>query len=101
MSVRQLIYYHTVLQVHKTIKSGKPASLYSAFSTEYPYRTRNAAMGRIRFGENFQCRSRLSFKNRAVLDYNRVPAEVLRGAVPTVKLKLRNWVKQNVPIDRG
>ena len=100
MSVRQLIYYHTVLQVYKTIKSGKPALLYSAFSTEYPYRTRNATMGRIRFGENFQCRSRLSFKIRAALDYNRVPAEVLRGAVPTVKLKLRNWVKQNVPIDR-
>ena len=101
LSVRQLVYFHTVLQVHKTIKSGKPASLYSAFSTEYPYRTRNAAMGRIRFGENFHCRSRLSFKNRAVLDYNRVPADVLRGAVPTVKLKLRNWVKQNIPIDRG
>ena len=100
LSVRQLIYFHTVLQVHKTIKSGKPASLYNAFSTEYPYRTRNAEMGRIRFGENFHCRSRLSFKNRAVLDYNRIPAEVLRGAV-TVKLKLRHWVKQNIPIDRG
>ena len=101
LSIRQLIYFHSVLQVQKTIISGRPASLYKAFSGEYPYRTRNAAMGKIRFAENFQGGSNQSFKNRAVIDYNKVPAEVLRGTVPTVKYKLRNWVKQNVPLDRG
>ena len=100
LSIRQLIYFHSVLQAHKTIMSRRPASLYKAFSGEYPYRTRNAAMGNIRFAENFQG-STNSFKKRTVIDYNQVPAEVLRGTVPTVKFKLRNWVKQNVPLDRG
>ena len=73
LSIRQLIYYHTVLQAHKTITSGKPASMHSTITTEYPYRTRSAAQGQIRFGESFRGESELvmsSFKHRAVHSYN-------------------------------
>ena len=98
LSIRQLAYYHTVLQAHKTILSGKPASLHQALSTQFPYRTRNATSGRIRYPENL---SKASFKNRAVHYYNEVSPEVFRGTIATVKYKLRSWVKQNVPLDRG
>ena len=104
LSIRQLIFFHTVFQAHKTIVSGKPASLHDSISTQYPYRTRNAATGRIRFGEGFRGDSSLvdaSFKHRAVHWYNEVPVDVYRGKLETVKHKLRQWVKKNVAIDWG
>ena len=99
LSIRQLVFFHSVLQVHKTIVTGRPVSLHQELISEYPYRTRMAASGKIRLGENFQ--SKLSFKSRAAKSYNRVPAEIFKGGVPTIKYKLRNWVKQNVSIDKG
>ena len=104
MSIRQLIYYHTVLQAHKTIVSTKPASINLSISTQHPYRTRNAANGQIRFGKSYRAESDLvnaSFNNRAVHWHNAVPARVRTGTLATVKHKLRMWVKQNVPIDWG
>ena len=69
LSIRQLIYYHTTLQAHKTITSGKPASISKSISTEHPYRTRSAAHGQIRYGESFRGETELvmtSFKYRAL-----------------------------------
>ena len=63
-----------------------------------------AAQGQIRFGELFRGDSELvlsSFKHRALHSYNAVPHSVRTGSLPTVKHKLRNWVKQNVQIDWG
>ena len=102
MSIRQLIFFHTTLQAHKSIMTGKPASIHQSISVEHPYRTRNAARGQIRFGEEFRGNSELvnaSFKHRAVHCYNTVPLSVRTGTLATVKNKLRNWVKKNVPID--
>lgn len=104
LSIRQLIYFHTVLQAHKSILSGKPASISESISTQHPYRTRNAASGLIRFGESFRGDSSLvsaSFKHRAVHWYNDVPVGVRTGSIPTVKYKLKKWIKLNVPIDWG
>ena len=104
LSIRQLIYFHTVLQAHKVIISGKPAGLLESISTNHPYRTRNATMGRIRFGENFCGESSLvttSFKHRAVHFYNEVPASVYMGTLPAVKYKLKDWIKKNIAIDWG
>ena len=104
LSIRQLIYFHTVLQAHKVIVSGKPVAIMETISTHHPYSTRNAANGRIRFGESFRGDSSLvdaSFKHRAVHFYNEVPASVYRGSLPSVKYKLKDWVKKNVPLDWG
>ena len=104
MSIRQLIFFHTTLQAHKSIMTGKPASIHQSISVEHPYRTRNAARGQIRFGEEFRGNSELvnaSFKHRAVHCYNTVPLSIRTGTLVTVKNKLRNWVKKNVPIDFG
>ena len=92
LSIRQLIFFHTVLQAHKTITSGKPAILHDSISTEHPYRTRNATSGRIRYGESFRGDSSLveaSFKHRAVHWYNKVPTSIYRGRLGNVKYKLR------------
>ena len=49
MSVRQLIEFHTVLQTHKTLISGLPRPLHASLQSDYPYRTRNATIGNIRY----------------------------------------------------
>ena len=99
MSIRQLIYFHTVLQAHKTLTTGLPRPLSASLPTDHPYRTRNATMGNIRFGDTFTTTS--TFKYRAMMWYNSVPGSVKTGSLPTVKHKLKNWVHNNVPIDRG
>ena len=98
LSIRQLIYFHTVLEAHKAIVSGKPTALSQSLITPFPYRTRRAAMGLIRYGENL---TQASFYYRAVRWYNEVPAAIRVGNVPVVKRRLREWVRKNVPLDWG
>ena len=100
LSVRQLIFFNTVLQAHKTISTGVPSSLHSAISTDHPYRTRSATNEQIRFGETFSGGSSC-FKLRAKEFYNSVPVSVRKGSLVTVKRKLKQWVKVNVPLDWG
>ena len=96
LSVRQLIFYHTALQAHKTISTGKPKALYQSLSSTYPYATRSSATGLIRENQDF---SQKGFRYRARQSYNMVPAEIRRGSIQTVKKKLKAWVKQNIHID--
>ena len=99
-----LIFFHTVLQAHKTIVSGKPPLLHKNISTHHPRNTRGAAAGLIRYGESFRRDSSLitaTFKHRAVQMYNTVPVSVRTGSLETVKTKLKKWIRVNVPIDWG
>ena len=89
-----------MLQAHKSISTGVPQPLHSSLSTQYPYRTRQASSGHIRFGEGYKGGS-ASFKYRAMNWYNSVPGSVRQGSLATVKKELKQWVKSNVPIDWG
>jgi hypothetical protein len=68
LSVRQLVFFHTVLQAHKTLKSGVPKPLHQALSGQYPYQTRRATSGMIRQGEEYKAQS--SFRYRATQCFN-------------------------------
>ena len=97
--MRQLVKFHTVLQAHKTISTGLPRPLHASLTSAYPYRTRSAANGHIRLGENNV--SSKTFKYRPMVSYNSVPNEVKTGSWQTVKSKLKQWALQNVPLDWG
>ena len=99
MSVRQLIFFHTVLQAHKTLTSGVPAPLHAALTTDQHYRTRSVARGNIKLEEGYK--STNTFKYRAQVYYNSVPVDVKAGSLATVKRKLKQWVLENVPHDWG
>ena len=71
--------------------------MFQALSVDYPRRARSAANGQIRQDDSFL--SQATFKYRAMQDYNRVPASVRVGNTATVKTKLKQWVKTNIPID--
>ena len=97
LSVRQLIFFHTVLQAHKTLINGVPVPLYAALTTEQHYKTRSVTKGNIKLEEGYK--STRTFKYRASVFYNSVPVEVKTGSLASVKRKLRKWVLQNVPHD--
>ena len=86
LPVRQLVFYHSVQE-----------SLYQALSIDYPRQTRNAAHGQIRQDESFS--SQATFKYRAMKFFNSVPQDVRIGSTVTVKRKLKQWIKTNIPID--
>ena len=96
LSVRQLIEYYTVLQVHKTLTTGKPRPLYYSLSESYPYFTRGAASGHIRLPLNTSLKS---FRYRAMVSYNRVPQILLQGSMTTVKKTLKQRIRKNIPLD--
>ena len=103
LSVRQLVFYQTVLQVHKAVVSGKPDHLSKKFSTDHPYRTRQATGGSLRFGENFDARSGLShdsFCYKGTILYNRIPAYIRKTrTLQTFMYKLRQWISTIIPLD--
>ena len=103
LSVHQLVFYHTILQVHKVMISGQPENLRKKFITDHPYRTRQAAGGGLRYGEEYDGTSGLShnsFFYRGTIDYNRIPAHIRKErTMDTFKYKMKQWVSSNIPLD--
>ena len=103
LSVRQLVFYQTVLQVFNVVVSGKPDHLSKKFRTDHSYRTRQATGGGHRFGEEYDATSGLShdsFCYRGTVDYNRIPAYIRKAkTLQTLKYKLKQGVSTNIPLD--
>ena len=103
MTVKQLVKYHTIIMVHKTIMTRKPLHMSSRLSTDHSYRTRQDSSGCVRLDQTFRSRNDLpmrSFRYRGAHDYNSIPAE-LRSitSMKSFKIKLKKWIKMNVPPD--
>ena len=102
LSVRQLVFYQTVIMMHKTMKTGLPKYLKQKMSSNFPYQTRQATNGSIRYGEVFNTKTSLtqsSFAYRGLKDYNLIPASIRAcKTMKTFKNKLRKWVLENVNI---
>ena len=103
LSVRQLVFYQTVLGTHKIVTAGKPLHLSRKFSTTHPYKTRQDTGGCLRFGKVFDGKSSLShdsFCYRGVTDYNSIPSYIKNvNTISTFKFKLKQWVSCNIPTD--
>ena len=102
LSINQLIFYQTVLQVHRVVKSGSPLYLSDRLDTEHLYNTRQAAGGCVRrLGENSGVLSLLqtSFLGRASKMYNDIPAKTRRlESLPTFKKELKTWIKIHIKL---
>ena len=103
LSVKQLVFYQSVVLAHKIATSGSPGYLASKMSTDHPRRTRQATTGCIRYGEKFNANQSFiqkSFCHRATGDYNSIPANIrLERNLTTFKTKLKRWVETNIPLD--
>ena len=103
-SVRQEIYYHTVLQVHKTMTTRAPHYLYNKLTEDgrYPRNTRQASVSTIRMGPTFQTRLTLtkdSFRWRGAAWHEVLAREIREEMkIGKFKKKLDTWVKTNISI---
>ena len=101
--LRQLVFYQTVLQVHKVMILGKPDNIRRKFSREHPYPTRLASGGGVRMIGDSNTTSSLSqkgFQYRGTQSYNRIPAYIRKiPSLQTFKYKLKQWVTTNIPLD--
>ena len=103
MSVRQLVCYHSVVQLQKTLQHKTPIYLHQKVTTggNFPYGTRLAASGQLRQCDttNPKDLTKLGWSYRAVEDFNKLPPDVrLELRLPAFKRKLRNWVMENTSI---
>ena len=103
LSIRQLIFYQTVTMTHKMILNSSPYYMHKKFTSPFPYNTRQATGGFIRYSEEFRTKKSLpnnSFRYRAARDYNSIPSEIRTSrTMASFKTKLKKWVASNIPVD--
>ena len=100
LSVRQLIVFHSLLQVFKVKRDKLPVFLNEKFSQDLNYNTRLVAGNGIR--QNSKITSDLGIKSysyRSVHHWNTLPLDIRESAtLPIFKAKLKKWTRSNIPI---
>ena len=105
LNVRQLMVYHSLLQLHKIVQHQTPSYLFSRVSSQmgmleakktYNYKTRQEAHGLMRQIPAGEARLDLAERSwcwRATKDYDTLPASIKEEKKQTkFKSKLRTWV---------
>jgi len=100
LSIRQLIVYHTTLQVYKIKTTQQPDYFHKKFNGNFKQNTRFAASQSIK--ENGNVTSDLGQRNftyRATKLWNRLPTSIRASlTVESFKHNAKTWIKSNVPI---
>ena len=98
LSIKQLIFYQTAVQVHKILKSGRPLFFKHRMTTSHPVRTRQATSGSIWRGGEEDAGG--TFTSRGAQVYNSLPTDIRNSrTLGTFKFKLKKWVINNIPVD--
>ena len=102
LSIRQLVFHHSVIMIYKTLQTTYPKYVFNKLASEFPYNTRLAQSDAVRMGPEFRAKLELtegSFMNRATASYNQLPATLRQTVkIGTFKRKLKAWVLANVDI---
>ena len=99
MSVKQLVAYHNMVQVFKVKSEQKPVFLYNTLSKSFNYRTRAASTGSL--VDNNKTSNEISkdaFLFKSTKLWNSLQPSIRQESnIQKFKLKLKQWVKVNVP----
>ena len=100
LSVRQLFVYHSLLLVYKVKQNGKPSYLNERLSTDFKYRTRQAASNSLVVMDTPRSEvGRTSFVNTSRRLWNSLPAELKKTSQQSsFKIRLRDWILKNIDI---
>ena len=102
LSVRQLVWYHSVILIHKTLQTRQPEYIYRRLATQFPYNTRLAKSDAVRMGPEYMSKldlTRKSFMNRATVSYNKIPPSLRKiTAIQNFKVQLKQWIQENLKI---
>ena len=97
LSIKQLMFFHTALQVWKVQKWKKPVYIHSKLQ---PSKTRSATHGTLVISVAEKTITRKSFMSRAALTWNAIPADIRnKQKLTTFKKELKTWVKVNIDIE--
>ena len=113
LTVKQLMVYHSLIQLHKTIQNQTPTYLYSRVTSQlslleeveeagrtYYYQTRQQAIGALRQLPRVEARLDLSERSwcwRAARSYHTLPARIKElTKLPKFKAELNTLVKQMI-----
>ena len=109
--MRQLLVYHSLVLVQKTLVEQTPSYLYSRVNSQlhqlqtgsvYPYRIRNQTHGVSRRVPQAEARLELTERRwfwNSVKMYNNLPASVKNEAnMKKLKIKLKTWVTANISL---
>ena len=94
LSVHQLAVYHSVVLVYKVIQNNSPKFLYSMFSAEYNYETRQARDGILRHTRDLDLGlTASSFRWRAARSFDNLPLEIRKiETVQMFKKAAKAWI---------
>ena len=102
LSVRQLAFYHSIIQVYKSKQTTYPKYIHSKLAADFPYNTRLADSKAVRMGAEFKSKLEItekSFMPRATVNYNLLPTSIRQiETVEAFKEKLKAWVSENVAL---
>ena len=102
MSVRQLMVYHSLVLLHKTLANQSPVYLYQKVTSggEFSYCTRQATAGSVRQGPGpKKDLTRLGWCWRSVDLYNTLPTDLkVERKLPSFKKRLKDWIEINIII---
>eukprot|EP00092_Neocalanus_flemingeri_P070706 GFUD01086814.1.p1 GENE.GFUD01086814.1~~GFUD01086814.1.p1 ORF type:complete len:145 (+),score=22.05 GFUD01086814.1:49-435(+) len=97
LSIKQLIFYHTVLQVWKIRTTKLPGFISSKIQLAV---TRSSTEGTLRVPPMETGLSGKSFMVRSAVMWNTVPPDIRSiKKFETLKRKLKQWTKVNIEID--
>ena len=97
LSVKQLIFYHTVLQVWRVKTSQLPVYINSRYQSA---RTRSAVGGTLLVPDVEMSLSSKSFMVRSTVMWNTIPPSLrVIQNLETFKKNLKSWTKQNVELE--
>ena len=93
LSVRQLVLFHSVVLIFKTMMTTYPKYIHSKLCSEFPYNTRLAQSDSVRMGPDFMAKLELtekSFLNRATVSFNKLPSGIRKiEKIEAFKAKLK------------
>ena len=102
LSVHQLVFFHTVVLLYKTLQSGSPEYLFSMTGRDYIYKTRAKDAGKLRIVPEYKLDHDLnlkSFRWRSIRSWNHLPLNITSiTSLDKFKVQLKAWVKNNIDI---
>ena len=97
LSVKQLIFYHTALQVWKVKVSEYPVYIKSKL---IPSNTRSSTQGTLLVPSVEKSTSSKSFIVRSASTWNHLPQDIRNiQNLGTFKMKLKAWTRENISIE--
>ena len=100
LSVRQLVIYHSSILIYKSRQMKQPLHLYKIVSKQFLQNTRLGDGDCIKQDKTYESKlGEFNFSNRAVQDWNILPAEIRQAPTLQVfKSSLKKWIKTHIPI---